>query len=80
MGAGGLVADDVPPVVGVVTVELIGWVAVAKVVVGVVTVVVEIEDDVGVTDSDVWDDTMEEAWTETETGGVAVCNDTREEA
>ena len=73
MGAVGLATDDVSPVVGVATVELIGWVVVAKVVFGVVTVVDEIEDD------DVCDDTMEEAWTETETGGVAVCNDTREE-
>lgn len=69
VGAGGLVADDVPPVVGAATVELLGWVVAAKVVFGVVTVVNEIEDDVGVTDGDVCDDTLEEAWTKTETDG-----------
>ena len=80
MGAVGLVANDVPPVVDVATVVLIGWVVVAKVVIGIVTFVDEIEDDVGVTDGDVCDDTMEEAWTETGTDGVGVCDDTMEEA
>ena len=69
MGAEGLIADDLPPAVGIVTVVLIGWVAVAKVVFGVVTVADEFEDDVGVTDGDVCDDTLEEAWTKTETDG-----------
>ena len=80
MGAVGLVAGDVPPVADVATVVLIGWVVVAKVVFGVVTVVDEIDDDVGATDSDVCDDTMEEAWTETGTDGVGVCDDTAVEA
>ena len=80
VGAGGLVADDVPPVVGAATVELLGWVVAAKVVFGVVTVVDEIEDDEGVTDGDVCDDTLEEAWTKTETDGIDVCNNTEVEA
>ena len=80
MGAEGLIADDLPPAVGIVTVVLIGWVAVAKVVFGVVTVADEFEDDVGVTDGDVCDDTLEEAWTKTETDGIDVCNNTEVEA
>ena len=59
---------------------LIGWVVVGKVVFGVVTVVDEIEGDVGVTDDDVCDDTLEEAWTKTETDGIDVCNNTEVEA
>ena len=80
MGAEGLIAYDLPPVFGIATVVLIGWVVVAKVVFGVVTVVDEIEDDVGVTDGDVCDDTLEEAWTKTETDGIDVCNNTEIEA
>ena len=80
MGAEGLIADDLPPVFGIATVVLIGWVVVAKVVFGVVTVVDEIEDDVGVTDGDICDDTLEEAWTKTETDGIDVCNNTEIEA
>lgn len=80
VGAGGLVAEDVPPVAGAATVELPGWVVAAKVVFGVVTVVDQIEDDEGVTDGDVCDDTLEEAWTKTETDGVDVCNNMEVEA
>ena len=80
MGTVGLVADHVPPVVGVATIVPIGWVVVAKVVFGVVTVADQIEDVVGATDGNVCDDTMEEAWTETGTDGVGVCDDTAVEA
>ena len=80
VGAGGLVAEDVPPVAGAATVELPGWVVAAKVVFGVVTVVDQIEDDEGVTDGDVCDDTLEEAWTKTETDGIDVCNNMEVEA
>ena len=92
MGAVGLVADDLPLGFSIDTVVLIGWVVVVKVVFGVVTVVDEIEDDVGVADGDVCDDTLEEAWTKTETDtleeawteteadGIGVCNNTEIEA